>query len=115
MTRHAVLSLVAVPALLVALASPSGAAVKPARHAAHKVEAAAAPAKPAQAVDINSATKEQLAALPGVGDVLAQKIIDGRPYAVKTDLKAKGILTPSVYSKVEKLVVARQAKPLVKK
>src|SRR5689334_16975769 len=42
-------------------------------------------------VDLNSATKEELDALPGIGEGYAQKIIDGRPYKSKGDLKSKGI------------------------
>ncbi len=37
-------------------------------------------------VNINTATKEQLTTLNGVGDSTAQKIIDGRPYTQITDL-----------------------------
>ena len=33
-------------------------------------------------LDINSASKDQLAQLPGIGDVYSQKIIDGRPYKI---------------------------------
>ena len=82
------------------------------------VKKEAAKAVAATTVDINSATLDELKALPGVGDAYAQKIIDGRPYKGRNELLDKKILPEAVYGKVRMLVKARQpkmAKAAVKK
>lgn len=61
-------------------------------------------------VDINSATDVELKAVPGIGDAYASKIIAGRPYANKAQLKSRNILPSAVYEKVKDLIIARQSK-----
>lgn len=61
-------------------------------------------------VDINTASEAELKAIPGIGDTYATKIVAGRPYANKTQLKSRNILPSPVYEKVKDLITAKQPK-----
>jgi DNA uptake protein ComE-like DNA-binding protein len=67
-----------------------------------------APAPKAELLDINSATSDQLDALPGIGKAYSAKIIAGRPYKGKDDLVNKDILPQKTYDGIKDKIIAKQ-------
>lgn len=74
-------------------------------------------------VDINTASAAELKVIPGVGEALAAKIIAGRPYANKAQLKSRKVVSALLYEQIKDRIIAKQpaksekeaAKPGVKK
>lgn len=70
-------------------------------HKLSPTEKSDTPSENGQPVDLNSASKKDLASLPGIGPDYAQTIIDARPFNSKEDLLRKKVIPRATYDKIQ--------------
>jgi DNA uptake protein ComE-like DNA-binding protein len=99
------------PATTTTNPTPPAAAMAPSTPAAPKAPSRSTAAVPrAGLVDLNTATAAELKGLPGITDSDSAKIIRGRPYAEKSQLISRHVVSEATYDKIKDHVVAKQPK-----
>ena len=88
---------------------------KPAPSKAPAASSTKASTSDADKLDINSASKEDLMKLSGIGDAYAAKIIAGRPYHTKRDLLTRKIVPQATYNTISDKIIAHAATGAVAK
>jgi len=71
-------------------------------------ESKMAPAPKTDLLDINSASADELDALPGIGKAYSAAIIKGRPYKGKDELVQKHVVPEATYDKIKDQIIAKQ-------
>ena len=61
-------------------------------------------------IDINSASQDDLKALPGIGDAYSAAIVKNRPYANKSQLVSRKVIPQATYDKISSRIIAKQSK-----
>lgn len=87
----------------------AGVAANPALAQTPRPAATPAPVPAANLIDLNSASRDDLMALEGIGEVRAEAIIRARPFKTKTELVERRLIPEALYDKISDKVVARTA------
>src|SRR5215216_4598445 len=72
---------------------------------------APAPAPASNQLELNSATRDALMSLDGIGEVRADAIIRARPFRVKTELVERRLIPEALYEKIADKVTVRAPPP----